>query len=286
VNNYLDVLKAKVYQYQKGLIQESKACAVETFRQKWNGVQHKAKMLMEIFRQHNEQMATLVGHEYSAATLERYETSFKHTESFLQCKYGVQDMDIKKLDFEFVSDYEFWLKSERKCNHNSAIKYISNFRKIVNRCIRNGWLTRDPFARFKISKREVIRDFLSEEELDRVANKQFPSERLGQVRDLFLFCCFTGLFYADVKKLKRSEICTGIDGDKWIFTSRQKTEEPSRVPLLPFALQIMDQYKDHKDSWALSHLLKNDHFYRESETFMIDNVLKIKKAIVRISTRL
>ncbi|MCU7552486.1 site-specific integrase [Chitinophagaceae bacterium LB-8] len=247
LNAYLDTFQAKVYEARRQLVEAGREVSSEAIKNLLTGGKEKPRMLMEIFRLHNEQMKALVGGEYSAATLERYETSFKHTESFLGWKYSVQDMDIKKLDFEFVSDYEFWLKSERRCNHNSAIKYISNFRKIVNRCIRNGWLERDPFAGFKMNKREVIRDFLSEEELDRIANKRFHSERLGQVRDIFLFCCFTGLSYADVKKLKRTEISSGVDGDQWIFTSRQKTEEPSRVPLLPIALQIIEQYKDHKN---------------------------------------
>jgi hypothetical protein len=97
INNYLDVLKARVYQYQKDLIQEGKACTLETFREKWSGKGPKPRMLMEIFKQHNEQMATLVRQEYSPATLERYKTSFEHTRSFIKWKYNVWDMDIKKL---------------------------------------------------------------------------------------------------------------------------------------------------------------------------------------------
>ena len=65
------------------------------------------------------------------------------------------------------------------------------------------------------------------------------------MRDIFLFYCYTGLAYADVKKLKRNEIAMGIDGEKWIFTHRQKTETPTRLPLLPPALEILDRYKDH-----------------------------------------
>ncbi len=95
-------------------------------------------MIMEIFRKHNEQMAALVGLEYSKGTLERYETSFRHTLSFLQWKYKSMDIEITKLNFEFITEYEFWLKSVRRCGHNSMIKYLNNFKKIVNRCIRNG----------------------------------------------------------------------------------------------------------------------------------------------------
>ena len=96
-----------------------------------------------------------------------------------------------------------------------------------------------------MTKREVERTALSKQELQTLADKKFPSERLIQVRDIFLFCCFTGLAYADIKKLKRSEIAIGIDGEKWIFTSRQKTETASRIPLLPSSLRIMEKYNNH-----------------------------------------
>ncbi len=125
------------------------------------------------------------------------------------------------------------------------MKYLGNFKKIVIKCIRSGWLTKDPFDNFKMTKREVERTALFKEELEVISNKIFSTDRLTQVRDIFLFCCFTGLAYADVKKLKRSEIAVGIDGGKWIFTNRQKTETSSRIPLLPTTLEIIDKYKDH-----------------------------------------
>jgi site-specific recombinase XerD len=190
-------------------------------------------------------MATLVGKEYAPGTLERYETSLKHTRSFLQWKYQVSDLDIRKLDFEFITDYEFWLKSVRHCGHNSAIKYLSNFRKIVKRCIQNGWIPRDPFTGFKMTKREVERQALTQEQLEAISAKKFLMERLAQVRDIFLFSCYTGLAYADVQKLRRSDIVTGIDGEKWIYTKRQKTDNPFHIPLLPPALEIMQRYADH-----------------------------------------
>ena len=93
-----------------------------------------------------------------------------------------------------------------------------------------------------MTKREVVRIALSREDLETIANKVFSCERLGQVRDIFLFSYFTGLAYVDIKKLKRTEIAIGIDGEKWIFTNRQKTETASRIPLLPSSLRIMEKY--------------------------------------------
>lgn len=105
-------------------------------------------------------------------------------------------------------------------------------------------LHRDPFIGFKMTKREVERPFLTEDELNRIIEEKFFMPRMSQVRDIFIFCCYTGLAYADVKKLTTDEITTGIDGEKWIWTRRQKTESATRIPLLPPALKIIDRHKD------------------------------------------
>ena len=210
---------------------------------------------MEVFEEQNAQMKALVGHEFSPLTLERYTTSKKHTQEFMKWKYKVDDMDIRKLNYQFMTNYEFWLKSVRRCDHNTSMKYLSNFKKIVNICIKSGWGDRDPFVGFKMTKREVERPFLVEEELNRIIEKTFLMPRMSQVRDIFIFCCYTGLAYADVEKLTREEITTGIDGEKWIWTSRQKTESTTRVPLLPPALEILDRYKDDPQCLIKKRLL-------------------------------
>jgi len=245
LNGYLDSLLSKAYSDQREIINEGKSLSIEEFKSKWLGIPtEKAKMLMEVFEEHNQQMKALIGHEFSPLTFERYTTSKKHTHDFMKSKYKVDDMDIKKLNYEFIHNYEFWLKSVRKCDHNTTIKYLSNFRKIVNICIKSGWLDRDPFVGFKMTKREVERPFLTDDELNRIIEKKFTMPRMSQVRDIFVFCCYTGLAYADVKKLTTDEITIGIDGERWIWTNRQKTDTASRIPLLPPALEIMDRHKN------------------------------------------
>jgi integrase len=125
------------------------------------------------------------------------------------------------------------------------MKYLANFKKIVIRCVKSGKLVRDPFVGFVMSKKEVERDVLNDAQLRRIAQENFPAERMALVRDIFLFCCFTGLAYADIKKLKQTEIIKGSDGGLWIIAKRQKTNVTSRIPLLPPALEIIERYKNH-----------------------------------------
>jgi len=245
LNAYLDTLQTKVYEARLRLIEKNESINADALRNILKGKKDNSKMILAIFQQHNDQMKSLIGKDFSAATLERYKTSLQHTQSFIQWKFGVGDINLSQLDYEFVSQYEFWLKTIRNCSHNTAIKYIANFRKIVNRCIRLGWLEKDPFVGFKMTKKEVVPEFLTQHELEAIATKKFSTERLKQVRDIFLFCCYTGLAFADVKKLKPSEVGLGIDGSKWIFTNRQKTDSISRIPLLPVSERIVEQYKNH-----------------------------------------
>ncbi len=212
-------------------------------------------MLLEIFQYHNDQVKALVGKEYSKGTLTKFNTVLNHTRAFLQWKYKLDDIDIRKLDYEFITELEFWYKSVQHCDHNTTMKYIACVKKMVIRALRSGWLQHDPFMGFNLALREVEREALTAEELEHMAAKLFVTDRLTQVRDIFLFSCYTGLAYSDVQKLRRSEISTGIDGGKWIFTRRQKTDTASRIPILPMAEAILLRYADHPQCKAKDRVL-------------------------------
>lgn len=245
LNDYLDLMKSKILDIQMELIHRNELLTIEIFKNKLLGIQERERMLIPIFQEHNRKIKELVGQEYAPGTLERYETSLKHTKEFLIWKYNISDINIEKIDHAFIMEYEFYLRSERKCANNTAVKYIKNFHKIINQCLANGWLNKDPFANYKAKIKEVIRDFLSESEIENMMNKKFVSERLELVRDIFIFSCFTGLAYVDVRQLSRNHLSFGIDGDKWIFKNRQKTDTSSKIPLLPIALEIINKYENH-----------------------------------------
>ncbi len=244
-NAFLDDLQTKVYQAHRLLTEADELITAETIRNKFLGKTEKPRSLIEIFKDHNKKVEALIGKEYAKGTLCRYQTSLKHTIDFLKWKYNLTDIDIKKVDHAFLMEYEFYLRSERKCANNSAVKYIKNFGKIIRICISNRWLIYDPFLNYKNKIKTVDRVYLTTGELQEVINKDMVTDRLTQVRDIFLFCCFTGLAYADVKKLRRSDLVTGIDGEQWISIKRQKTDTPSRIPLLPAASTLMQRYVDH-----------------------------------------
>ena len=248
INSYLDLMKTKVFNAQMELMHRNENLTIENFKEKLLGTEQRQRMLILIFQDHNNKIKELVGKEYALGTLERYKTSLSHTIEFLQWKYKASDIEINKIDHAFVTDYEFWLRSVRNCANNTAVKYIKNFSKIIKLCLANDWLDKNPFANYKSKVKEVERIYLSEEEIQNIINKDFKTERLSLVRDIFLFSCFTGLAYIDVKNLTKSHISIGIDGEKWIFTHRQKTETASKIPILPVTQMIIDKYADHPKS--------------------------------------
>jgi len=255
INTYLDTLKAKVYEYQQQLVRENELVNAENMRNKILGVEKRRNMLVAIFEKHNDEMKALVGKEFAEATYQRYITSLKHTIDFIKWKYKVSDIDIRKIDHEFITSYEFYLKSVCNCCQNTAVKYIKNFGKVVRICLANGWIERNPFFNYKSKIKEVDRVFLSQDEIETKFNKEFSTYRLNQVKDIFLFSCFTGLAYADVKKLTRNNIGIGVDSEHWIFINRTKTDTRSNIPLLPISAAIIEKYRDHPQAVNQERLL-------------------------------
>lgn len=246
LNAYLDTLRSKVYACQKTILSDGLPVNIYTFREEWIGKEKEpVKMLIEIFEEHNRQFKELVGKVYAEKTYAKFYTTVLALKAFIQSKYNRQDFPIEQLSHQFISDFAFYLKSERKLKHNSCNDYIKKLKKVVRSCVANGWLQRDPFFAYKIKNKETRPVFLTAAELQAIQEKQFSSERLCHVKDIFLFCCYTGLAYCDVKKLKRSELIQGVDGELWVSTDRQKTGTHSHIPILPAALNIISRYQDH-----------------------------------------
>jgi len=116
---------------------------------------------------------------------------------------------------------------------------------MINIALDNEWIDKNPFRKFKMKNKEVVKGFLTENEIEILLNKDFTIKRLEQVRDIFAFCCLTGLAFVDVEKLTPDDIHIGIDGNLWIHIRRQKTNTASHIPLMAHALILIDKYKDH-----------------------------------------
>ncbi|NRF40241.1 site-specific integrase [Pedobacter foliorum] len=245
LNTYLDKMKAEVTASHTLLCMEGVEITAERIKSKYLGKEEKTHTLLEAIKDHNKKMKALLDTDYAPGTLRRFEVLERHVKDFLVHLYKKSDINVRLIDKEFIGNFDFYLRNEKKNRNNTAVKHLKNLGKIVRICIGNKWINSDPFFGYKLKSKDVHRDYLTADELQRIAKKRFSTPRLTQVRDFFLFSCYTGLSYADVQKLKPSDICIGGDGERWIVTYRQKTDTRAAIPLLPVAEAILDKYKDH-----------------------------------------
>ena len=196
---------------------------------------------------HNRRFAEKVkAGNKSSQTLKRLEITKQKIISFLKYRYKRSDIALKDIKFSLAPDLEHFLTSVQMISGNTAMKYIKILKQVIKMSVENGWLASNPLSGFKCTYEEPERDRLTMEELMIIYNKDLDLERLIEVRDIYLFCCFTGFAYLDVHDLTAENIIIGIDGEKWISKNRTKTKSPERVPLLPIALDIIEKYKNNR----------------------------------------
>lgn len=255
LNRLMDSIKGNVYKHHQELVEKGKLITAKALKNSYLGIGEKEKSLIEVFKTHNNQIEKLVGKEYALNTLKRYETTLNHITNFIVSSLNINEIPIKQINHQFLTDFEFYLKSERNCNHNSAMRYLKSLKKIIGIALSNNWIDKDPFRNYKTQSKETEREFLSEDEIQSMINKKLKMLRLDQVRDIFIFCCYTGLAYSDVNKLTNNNLIKGIDGEMWLKFNRTKTNTKSNIPLLPIPLLIIEKYKPEDDDSRTYRLL-------------------------------
>lgn len=205
----------------------------------------KNKTLMETFETHNSRMKKLVGTEYSLRTFYKFRESKNHLEKFLKHSYKRNDMPLANLTLKFLDDYDFYLKTEVNQKQITINKSIQRLRKVVKIGLGEGFIDRDPFLLYKPKKYKVDLVYLSADELKQLEQHDFSyNTRLEKVKDCFVFCCYTGLAYAEMANLRKEHFVKGFDSKIWIKMTRQKTGGLINVPLLETPLAILEKYGD------------------------------------------
>lgn len=255
INTLLDNTILKLNKIYNKLLENDEVITARRIKDTYLGKDETKKTLLEAFADHNEMMASRVGVDFSRSTYTRYTTTKDHVTAFLKHKYNLVDINLQQLQYSFITDLEHFLKVIRKCNHNSTLKYIRNFRKIINLAVKNDWLDKDPFKAYQVKLKDTKRTFLNKEELTRIEQKPIAIERLDNVRDVFVFCCYTGLSYVDVEKLTKRQIVKGLDGEDWINVERSKTGTPSNIPILPKAKKLLMKYANNVECLNTGRLL-------------------------------
>src|SRR5690606_13064497 len=190
--------------------------------------------LSRLFEYHNETAASTL----KESTLKHYYVTQRYLVKFIQKQFKSADLYLHELDYKFIYDFETFLRNHKPLDHqkpmnnNGVMKHIIRLKKMVHLAVRLEWISKDPFVNYKVKILKVNREHLSQAELAIIENKVFQIERLNMIRNLFVFCCYTGLAYVDVINLKPGNIVMAADGEIWIRTFRQKTDIPVNTPLL------------------------------------------------------
>lgn len=254
LNSYLEAIRLKMHQIHRELVLDMSApVTANAIMNRYCG--NDVKMLLEVFEDHNDKCRALIGKEYVEGTVRKFDTTLLYLRQFLKQRYRKDDIPLPEINQEFVRDFEFFLKTEKSCQNNSALKHIKNFRKVIRIAIGNDWIKRDPFFGLRFKAEEVKVDFLSNDELKRIRQKKITIPRLERIRDIFVFCCFTGLAFVDVSQLTAEDLIKDAQGNMWIRKMRQKTKEMCNIPLLSAAKEILEKYKDFASTNAKGLLL-------------------------------
>ena len=254
LNSYLEAIRLKIHQIHRELVLDMSApVTANAIINRYCG--NDVKMLLEVFEDHNDKCRALIGKEYVEGTVRKFDTTLLYLKQFLKQRYRKDDIPLPEINQEFVRDFEFFLKTEKSCQNNSALKHIKNFRKVIRIAIGNDWIKRDPFFGLRFKAEEVNVDFLSNDELKRIRQKKITIPRLERIRDIFVFCCFTGLAFVDVSQLTTEDLIKDAQGNMWIRKMRQKTKEMCNIPLLSAAKEILEKYKDFASTNAKGLLL-------------------------------
>lgn len=233
----------------------------------------KEDKVVNFYRGYLRTISKLIGKGLREVTVSKYTYVCDDIESFIKSKFKSSDIPLKDLTANFILDFEYYLKTVKNQKQVTINKEIQRFRKVINTSVGEGYLDKDPFTAHKPRKvlKEVV--FLSTEELEKLEKHQFTQPRLQLVKDLFIFCCYTGLAYNEMSNLKREHIIKGFDGNQWIQMKREKTDKLISVPVLPKAAEILEKY----------HLQSNDFALPKFSNQKINSYLKEIAGIVGIN---
>jgi len=215
--------------------------------------------ILEAYDLHNKKMKNLIGIDFNKTSWSRYVENRRKIKMFINSVYKKHDIKLKTLDLKFIKDLEYYFKTELKLSQATINRSLQRVKKIILFTISENYLTRDPFILYKPTKHKVKLVYLTVDELSKLEEYVFAQKRLQQVKDMFIFCCYTGLAYTEMFSLRPEHIVKDISDNNWIQMYRQKTNQEFAVPLLDKAYQILIKYENSNPEKCLP-VISNQKF--------------------------
>ena len=244
INALLEKTKAGIHKIYRDVQERENAVSAEKVKNIFLGIDSKQYMLMKAFDEHVEEKFNLIGKRIVKSTYYRYYYLRIRLSEFLLEKYHLSDIPLREINYQFIRDFEIYLLTVRGNKQSTIAQYLINLKKIVELAYKNEWIYRNPFINYKIEDEKSERGYLSQREVEILMNWKLD-KKLERTRDVFIFCCFTGLSYIDVFKLTKEQIQLSIDGQQWIVGKREKTDMDYFIPMMEIPKKILEKYKNH-----------------------------------------
>ena len=262
INAELSLIKNKINQAFLFLQVQEVEFDVEDIYKKYKGESTQKQVgIVEFYASYLERLKKMIGEDFKLSTWEKFNEILPAIKDYIFFKYQKKDISLNKLDYNFIEDFDYYLRTEKNNSQVTINKKIQRLKKVVKVARKQKLLDFNPFEEHKPKQAKTRIIFLTQDELDKLKEKEFQSEILNKVRDCYIFCCYTGLGYSEMFSLKKSDLKQDEDGTLWIYKERQKTERVFSIPLIfPEPLEIIEKYKN--ESEYLLPRISNQYFNR------------------------
>ena len=261
INKQMSLIKQQLGQAFLMLQIQQKYFDVDDIYKKYNGEETKKELgVISAYGEHNTYYKKLIGKDIKEVSWQKFENTKTHLQSFIKWKFKQGDVKLSKLKYQFIKDFEYYLRTEKEMQQSTINKTLQRFKKMINFAVAQDYLNRNPFLMHKPkpTKKEVV--YLTKTELIHLQKKEIDNKRLEEVRDCFVFCCYTGLAFKEMSNLRSHHIVVGKDGRNWIKMKRQKTNKSISVPILPVAQKLLKKYEGKRRDGKLLPSKTNAHF--------------------------
>lgn len=250
INRMLDSVRMDLHSIYRDLSSTKYRITSAKIKQAFIG-QGEETTLVYLFKEHIGFMRQRVGVNLTEVTCYKYEQALGRIVGFVKKNYGSDNIQVADVDLRFLESFYLYLRKTHECAHNTAMRYMEKFAAVMNYAERTGKVAHNPFMHYRMYFEKTDPVFLIESEVSRIYEKKFHTQRLVEIRDIFIFCCFTGLSFADVQSLRKSDIKPAFDDNEWVLIRRTKTDVVAHIPLLQIPLSIANKYRESYKGDAL-----------------------------------
>jgi integrase len=245
INSQLDGIRVKIIQIINQLTISGKPFNIHNIKKTLDGNDSNQITLLRLMEEHLKEMRKLKGKEYEQATIIKYTNTKLRLQQFIKFFYKRSDLYLYELNHTFISEFVVYLKNKHGNSTTTCYKHFQRLTRVIKKGINYGYLDKYPFGEYKLRMPKKKIEYLTLDEVNRIEQCDFKVNRLNTIRDIFIFCCYSGMAYAEVESLTPENITEGMDGDLWLNIIRKKTKKHYQVPILQKPLEIIDKYKTH-----------------------------------------